>query len=870
MPARKPTREQWLLDAAAVIKKSIFATPLRKGLGSWPKKLRISCGFPSRRGASAKKMVIGQAWSPPASEDGSWQIFINPVLISREDVLATLVHEIVHCCLPLGSGHGPKFRALAVAVGLEGKMTATSASPALAKTLKGLKLPTKKYPHSKLSAARPEGAPKKQGTRMLKVFCPDCGWTCRATAKWISEGLPTCHCGAQMEADVPPEEPDATEPPPAPRKPQTSTESTRERLASVVLSYGMGVDSTAILLRWLREPETCPCSLDELVIIIAMVGDEPDDTRVLVESHVLPLLREHGIRLVQVARDAHRHMVLLDDSTAPARLHYEGAYRLSDEMEAAGTIPFQCSRSCSQHAKGEPLDAWLKGEFKGAKFTHVIGFNAEEEKRANRDEGYTTDKKIARSPSYPLIDWGWDRDECEQYIEQAVGEPWAKSCCSYCPFTDGRTEHMTRLEAQPDLTAEALMMEYRARALNAKALLYQHHSLVTRCQAEGHEEALSIWQSTLAVTDWTLYRVSRVWKHWTSTSKKTGLPTEGWNAARRVQHLVVGTRDECEAALRSLAGDADVQEEDGLVRVVLAQREPKTEGKDDMLAVGPAGAVAKVNISFDKWADEQGLVFAGLADEPDVWTCPFCGEEIDADFLGLDMMGPLADWQACCYDLQEEVARDGFEAVMGVSAEAVLEQAFGLPVREVTLEGDSLALCTLQGVDPGPGVKGWQAQVFDAVDEHHRHHTAPAGWKFGVAVDNGHERVGVAVVGRPVSREIQAREPGTLEVTRVCTWGPAPLRHNAATKLYGLAGRRAKRGGYDKLITYTLADVESGTSLRAAGFEPDHRTAGGSWDCATRPRQDKAPTGQKIRWVRYLTKKARKAAQRSAALEKAA
>ena len=64
--------------------------------------------------------------------------------------------------------------------------------------------------------------------------------------------------------------------------------------------------------------------------------------------------------------------------------------------------------------------------------------------------------------------------------------------------------------------------------------------------------------------------------------------------------------------------------------------------------------------------------------------------------MGLDMMGSMVDWQACCYDLQEEVARDGFEAVMGVSCEAVLEAAFGLPVKEVTLEGDSLALCALQ------------------------------------------------------------------------------------------------------------------------------------------------------------------------------
>ncbi len=41
---------------------------------------------------------------------------------------------------------------------------------------------------------------KKAGTRMLKVECPDCGYTVRTTAKWIEVGLPTCPCGCEMEA----------------------------------------------------------------------------------------------------------------------------------------------------------------------------------------------------------------------------------------------------------------------------------------------------------------------------------------------------------------------------------------------------------------------------------------------------------------------------------------------------------------------------------------------------------------------------------------------------------------------------------------------------------------------------------------------
>jgi hypothetical protein len=66
----------------------------------------------------------------------------------------------------------------------------------------------------------------------------------------------------------------------------------------VVLSYGMGADSTALLLRWILEPATRPCRLDQILVITAMTGDEWPVTGHLVAGHILPLLRAHGIRWV--------------------------------------------------------------------------------------------------------------------------------------------------------------------------------------------------------------------------------------------------------------------------------------------------------------------------------------------------------------------------------------------------------------------------------------------------------------------------------------------------------------------------------------------------------------------------------------------
>lgn len=103
---------------------------------------------------------------------------------------------------------------------------------------------------------------------------------------------------------------------------------------------GNGVESTAILVRWLLEPETRPCALDELLVLTAQTGDEYEDTGVLCERYILPLLRAERIRFVEVARRGHLEkegIVVLANSRSPGRMHMDGAYKLSDELRSAGT-----------------------------------------------------------------------------------------------------------------------------------------------------------------------------------------------------------------------------------------------------------------------------------------------------------------------------------------------------------------------------------------------------------------------------------------------------------------------------------------------------------------------------------------------------
>jgi hypothetical protein len=123
----------------------------------------------------------------------------------------------------------------------------------------------------------------------------------------------------------------------------------------------------------------------------------------------------------------------------------------------------------------------------------------------------------------------------------------------------------------------------------------------------------------------------------------------------------------------------------------------------------------------------------------------------------------------------------------------------------------------------------------------HRHHKPVVGHKFSLGAAMGGDVVGVAIIGRPVSRH---RDDGmTLEVTRLCTDGT----RNACSFLYGAAARAAFALGFLRVGTYTLPE-EGGASLRAAGWKLLGERGGGSWSSQSRPRIDKHPTQGKLLW----------------------
>lgn len=182
------TREGWLSHALVLISKRFS----EQGY-SLPQGVRISCGFPV--GSRGGKKILGQAISQAASAAGLHETFISPVIDDPVIALGVVAHEYGHHSVGIDAGHGPKFKAFCAAVGLTGKATEAMPGPDLQAWLRDDVLPfLGAYPHAAVDPSQR----KKQSTRMIKLVCPETGYTVRTTKKWLALGVPTSPAGYEM------------------------------------------------------------------------------------------------------------------------------------------------------------------------------------------------------------------------------------------------------------------------------------------------------------------------------------------------------------------------------------------------------------------------------------------------------------------------------------------------------------------------------------------------------------------------------------------------------------------------------------------------------------------------------------------------
>lgn len=171
-------RETWLNELT-----SQFITPHFEANGyTIPANVRMACSLTS------KKAHIGECWSSIASQDNHYEIMIAPSIADSSRVADILIHELCHAVVGIAEGHNKVFAKCAKAVGLEGKMTATTATEGLKAKIAEWVAVLGEYPHAPLMQSNA----KKQSTRMIKCVCSKCEYQVYTSRKWIEIALPVC------------------------------------------------------------------------------------------------------------------------------------------------------------------------------------------------------------------------------------------------------------------------------------------------------------------------------------------------------------------------------------------------------------------------------------------------------------------------------------------------------------------------------------------------------------------------------------------------------------------------------------------------------------------------------------------------------
>lgn len=215
----------------------------------------------------------------------------------------------------------------------------------------------------------------------------------------------------------------------------------------LVVAYGMGVDSTAVLVGFAARGERPD------LILFADTGDEKPATYAYLPT-INAWLDSVGFPRVTVVKNLRPK---------------SGDVSLSASCIRNGVLPalaygmHQCSLVWKRDPQMKYLKAWtpaIEAWARGDVVTNCIGYDAgpRDSCRQYKAEGKEAPGMKNR---FPLIEWGWDRARCEEEIRAAGLPVPVKSACFHCPASK-KHEIVWLRNNEPALFERAIAMEVAA------------------------------------------------------------------------------------------------------------------------------------------------------------------------------------------------------------------------------------------------------------------------------------------------------------------------------------------------------------------------------------------------------------------------
>ena len=239
----------------------------------------------------------------------------------------------------------------------------------------------------------------------------------------------------------------------------------KEKYQLVVLSMGIGQDSMTILLKIIFDKnfreKYVPCGLKSLLVLFANTSSEHHYTYSYRERVLIPLCKKYNINFVSIE----------------PQMGYHKPYWLSLRQQWAkdtpsiGSLAFTKFMNCSHQLKQEPqykyVEDYIAKEFdivpgtrksnykrfveKYSKVSFLIGIAKDEESRIfNSSTEKHKWKKNSIYTRYPLIDIGYSRQKCQDYIKSTGTEIPFPSSCLYCCYGSFGLELLFLYYTYPD------------------------------------------------------------------------------------------------------------------------------------------------------------------------------------------------------------------------------------------------------------------------------------------------------------------------------------------------------------------------------------------------------------------------------------
>ena len=220
----------------------------------------------------------------------------------------------------------------------------------------------------------------------------------------------------------------------------------------LLVAYGMGVDSTAMLVGMHKR------GIRPDAILFADTGSEKPETYHYIDI-IQSWLERVGFPQLTIVR------------YVPKRFKHAPYATLEGNCIANSTLPSLAfgRKSCSLKWKVAPQDKWTENWAPaqsawadGLRVTKAIGYDAspaDTRRCTYASAKYGEDEKYQYW--YPLQDWGWTRDRCMREIASAGLPVPVKSACFFCPASKPH-EIAAIVDDHPELADRIVAMEAKA------------------------------------------------------------------------------------------------------------------------------------------------------------------------------------------------------------------------------------------------------------------------------------------------------------------------------------------------------------------------------------------------------------------------